>query len=214
MPAIAAAHPSSVLRQAADGRMEIIPWTVEQYLWAVNNHVLPEDTGTELVDGFIVRKDRSAAGEDPMTIGDRHRLTVTELAETTSDFKPFGCFMQTQQPVDMLLVNMPEPDGAVVRGRPRDYAGRPAGPADVLCVIEVSDASLLRDTTVKLRVYAAAGVPVYVVVDLQHDVVLVHRDPNPVDGTYPPPTRLGRGDTLALPAGGAVHVDIPVDQLL
>ncbi len=81
-------------------------------------------------------------------------------------------------------------------------------------MIEVSDGSLLRDTTVKFRIYAEAGTPVYVVVYLQHDIVLVHRDPNPADGTYPPPVTLRRGDILVLPAGGTNTVDIAVDRLL
>ncbi len=210
---VATAVRQSMLDQVLKGQLELVPWTTEQYLWALNSGFLPGDTGTELIDGFVVRKDRSAAGEDPMSIGDRHRLAVTELAETTSDFRPFGSFMQTQQPVGMPLGSLPEPDGVVVRGRPRDYADRPAMPSDVLCVIEVSDSSLLRDLTVKLGVYAAGGVPVYVVVDLQHDVVLVHRDPQP-DGTYPPPVELRRGDTLALPAGPTGTVDVPVARLL
>ena len=203
----------SVFRAALDGRLQVVGWTLEQYQLAVNQGWLPEDTGTELVGGIIVRKDRSAVGEDPLTIGDRHRLAVNELGDLGPDFKPFGCFIQTQQPIAIPPDGSPEPDASVARGRSRDYADGPPGPADLLCVIEVSDSSLLRDTTVKLRVYAAAGVPVYVVVDLQHDLILVHRDPQP-DGTYPPPAELRRGDTLALPAGGANVVEVPVDRLL
>ena len=211
MPATAGRQ--TLFRQVLDGTLEIVPWTVEQYRRAVENGWLPEDTGTELVNGLIIRKDRSAAGEDPMTIGDRHRLCTQRLARLDAQFRPFGCFVQKEDPVAMPPDGEPEPDIAVVRADIEDYADGPPGPADVLCVIEVSDSSLLRDTTVKRRVYAEAGVPVYVVVDLQHDAVLVHRDPNPADGTYPPPATLGRGDVLALPAGGGHAVEVLVDRL-
>jgi len=204
----------SVFSLALDGQLDLVPWTVEQYHLWIQNGWLPEDTGAELIDGFIVRKDRSAAGEDPMTIGDRHRLAVNELVDVAPAFKLFGCFLQIQQPVSMPPDGEPEPDASIARGRSRDYADGPPGPPDVLCVIEVSDSSLLRDTTVKLRIYAEAGTPVYVVVDLQHDVVLVHRDPNAGAGTYPPPQTLRRGDTLSLPTAGSDTVDIAVDQLL
>ena len=203
----------SVLSLAMEGHIDVVPWTVEQYHLWIQNGWLAEDTGAELIDGFIVRKDRSAAGEDPSTIGDRHRLAVQFLNRLSRQFEQFGCFVQKDDPIALPPRHEPEPDAAVVRGDYLDYADGPPGPADVLCVIEVSDSSLLRDTTVKLRAYAAAGVPVYVVVDLQHDVVLVHRDPQP-DGTYPPPVTLRRGDTLSLPAAGGNAVGLPVDRLL
>ena len=212
MPATAAR--ASVFQQALEGHLEIVPWTLEQYHRAIGNGFWPEETGTELIGGLVVRKDRSAAGEDPMTVGDRHRLATQQLAARAPQFEPFGCFLQKADPIAVPPDQEPEPDIAIVRGRIEDFADGPPGPAHILCVIEVSDSSLVRDMTVKLRVYAAAGVPVYVVVDLQHDVVLVHRDPNPADGTYPPPAELRRGDTLALPAGGTNHVDVAVDQLL
>ena len=212
MAAVTAIH-QSMLQDVLDGRVEVVPWTVDQYHRAIENGFWPEDMGTELIAGLVVRKDRSAQGEDRMTIGDRHRLAVLRLDRLVPRFEPFGCFIQSQQPIAVPPDHEPEPDAAIVRGDIEDYAHGPPGPADVLCVVEVADSSLLRDMTVKLRVYAEARVPLYVVIDLQHDVVLVHRDPLP-DGTYPPPVQLRRGDTLALPAGGANTVEIAVDRLL
>lgn len=203
----------TVISMAAAGQMEVVPWTQDQYRRAVNEGWLPEDTGTELLDGFIVRKDRSAVGEDPMNVGDRHRIAVLMLARLGPQFESHGCFVQTQQPVALSNRHEPEPDAAVVRGAIEDYRDGPPGPGHLLCVVGVSDSSLLRDTTIKLRACAAAGVPVYVVVDLPHDVVRVHRDPRPA-GTYALPVEFRRGDVLALPAGGAAVVEIAVDRLL
>ena len=187
--------------------------TVDEYHRLIALHILPEDTTIELLDGFLVRKDRSAVGGDSDAVGNRHRVALLMLGEAAERFNPFGCFLQRSDPIAIRPHDEPEPDAAVIRGDIEDYRHGPPRPADVLCVVEVSDHSLPLDTTVKLRLYAAAGVPVYVVIDLQHDVVLVHRDPRP-NGTYPPPVQLRRGDTLELPAGGANAVEIAVDRLL
>src|SRR5690606_27173577 len=48
---------------------------------------------------------------------------------------------------------------------------------DVLLVVEISDSSLRRDITSKLRQYAGAGIPEHWVVDVNDRRVLVHRDP-------------------------------------
>ena len=188
--------------------------TVDLYHQLIALHAIPEDTNTELIDGLLVRKDRSAVGGSPESVGNRHRLALMRLGEIGPDLRRFDCFLQKGDPIAIRPRDEPEPDAAVVHGDVEDYRNGPPRPADVLCVVEVSDNSLQVDTTAKLRIYAAAGVPVYVVVDLQHDVVLVHRDPTPATGTYPPPAELRRGDTLTLPAGGGNAVDVPVDRLL
>ncbi len=41
----------------------------------------------------------------------------------------------------------------------------------MLCVVDVADASLRRDRTVKLTAYAAAGIPMFVIVNLVDDQV-------------------------------------------
>ncbi|MEX2620537.1 MAG: Uma2 family endonuclease [Egibacteraceae bacterium] len=67
----------------------------------------------------------------------------------------------------------PEPDIAVVPAdEPRDRH-----PQRALLVIEVADSSLALDLVRKARIYAAAGVPVYWVIDVAGDVVHVHTDP-------------------------------------
>ena len=93
---------------------------------------MPEDASVELLDGFIVLKDRAKVGEDPMTVGDRHRIAVLPLAQSAPAFERLGCFWQTQQPIS-LPTNEPEPGGAVVRGGIDDYLDHPPGTAYVSC---------------------------------------------------------------------------------
>lgn len=202
---------TTILQEAAAGRATIVAWTVDQYHRAIESGLVPEDSAVELLDGFIVRKDRAKAGESPMTIGDRHRVVVVRLAQATPLFEPFGCFLQTQQPVSLPPAHEPEPDGAVVRGHIDDHLDSPPRAVDLYCLIEVADSSLALDVGPKLRAYAGAGIPQYVVVDLVNDRVLVHEAP---DGdSFSRVSTLTRGETLRISAGSG-HVPMPVDRLL
>ncbi len=65
--------------------------------------------------------------------------------------------------------------------QPRDdfYAGGHPVAEDVLLVIEVAESSLAYDRSTKLRLYAAAGIQEYWVVDCAAETVEVHRAPGP-----------------------------------
>jgi Uma2 family endonuclease len=190
----------------------LVGWTVEQYHDLINCGGIPENPRTELIDGLLVWKDRAKAGEDPMTVGDRHRIAVTQLGQLAPQFLALGCFLQTQQPIAIQPNNEPEPDISIIRGRIEDFVDHPAGPEDTIFVLEVSDSSLRRDLKVKLPIYAQAGIPEYIVVDLQNDVILIHRKPE--GDRYTVVLQLKRGDVLALSAGGSNCVEVPVSLLL
>jgi Uma2 family endonuclease len=203
---------TSILQDAAAGRAIIQPWTVDLYHHAIEQGWLEESTAFELLDGFIVRKDRAKAGENPVTIGDRHRLTVQRLVKLAPLFEPLGCTLQIQQPIQLPPQNEPEPDGSIIRGTDEDYRDGPPGAADVQCVIEVSDNSLARDLGVKLRSYARAGIEQYVVSDLVHNLVVDHR--RPLGDGYENVTPLQPGQTVRLSTISAQAVPVLVDRLL
>ena len=169
---------------------------------------MEETTAFELLDGFIVRKDRA---KDLVTIGDRQRLAVQRLVKLAARFEPLAHTLQVQQPIQLPPTNEPEPDGSVIRGLDDDYRNGPPGAGDVTCVIEVADNSLSRDLGVKLYVYARAGIGQYVVVDVVHDVVLDHRQPS--GDEYREVRSLRAGDGVELGAGEA-GVSVPVSHLL
>ncbi len=202
---------SPILLEALANRTRIVGITTAQYDYLIESGRLAEDTTTELIDGFVVAKDRSAAGEGPMTVGDRHRLAVLLLAKLDRKFNRLGHFAQSQQPIALPPDNEPEPDLSVIRGREIDYRHRKPGPGDVTCVVEVSDSSLARDLGPKLRAYAGAKVPQYAVVDLTSDRVLVHT--HPAGRGYRDRAVLSGRDTLRLSAGDAGAVPIRVDLL-
>src|SRR3954470_22220530 len=128
---------SELLRDAVEGRATLLPWTVEQYHQAIRSGVLEEAPTCELLDGLIVRKVRSAAGEDPLRVGNRHRLALTFLTGVAHQFRAHECYLQLQQPVQLPPHHEPEPDASIIRGTTEDHFDGPPGPADVLCVIEV-----------------------------------------------------------------------------
>jgi Uma2 family endonuclease len=202
---------TTVLQEAAAGRATIVPWTVEQYRRAIATGLVPEDPSVELLDGFIVRKDRAAAGEDPMTIGDRHRIAVVRLAHAAPLFEPFGCFLQSQQPVSLPPASEPEPDAAVVRGRIDDDLESPPHADDLFCVIEVSDSSLTLDLGPKLKAYARAGVPQYIVADLVNNRVVIHE--GPVGDSYSRVSSSALGETVQINAASG-RISLAADRLL
>lgn len=208
---------SSIIDETA-GRVRLAPLTVEQYEAMIAQGILPEGEPIELIDGLLVAKDRAAAGEDPMTAGPGHQLAVKKLTRLAPRFESLGCHLSIQGPIRLPPRDEPEPDAAVVAGAPEDYAERHPGPAEVWAVVEVSDSSLARDRTTKRRVYAAAGVAQYVIVNLVDRCVEVHEVPIPAEGRYARGPVVRRGDdevrVAAGPAGSDREVVVTAGELL
>ena len=165
--------------------------------------ILRDGDPVELVDGVLVYKDRSAEGEDPMTIGHRHNLVGKLLARLDPALVELHCHMQTQGPVRLPPHDEPEPDGAVLRGEPRDYADRVPEASDIAVVIEVADASLAYDRSRKLALYARGAIAQYVIVNLRDGVIESYEDPSVESGTYARTTLRRPGESLVLRVGDA-----------
>lgn len=204
------------LRELADDGAILFPLDVDRYHRMIESGILPEGEPFELIDGCLVQKDRSAVGEGPMTVGLGHAWVISELGDLTPRLRRMGCYMRVQLPLALPPFDEPEPDGAVVRGSNRDYRDRHPGAADATCVIEVADSSLLRDRTIKLRIYAAAAIPIYVIINLVDRVVEVYSEPMGKGSR----ARYGRQETLSgrqkvlLPAGRGRFLRVPVASLL
>jgi len=117
-----------------------------------------------------------------MSIGKEHRLVVSLLAELNAELARRGCHMQTQNPLSLPPYDEPEPDGTILRGRPRAYTDRVPGAADAGSVIEVADSSLTYDRKTKLALYARASITQYVIVNLNGQCVEIYEQPSP-DGS-------------------------------
>jgi Uma2 family endonuclease len=191
----------------------MVPLSVEQYHKMIDTGILEEGAPIELLDGYLFRKDRSAAGADPMTVGTFHAYSVSKLGWLLRGVEGVWHY-RTQQPITVMPDSEPEPDGAIVRGTPDDYADRHPTPADVSCLIAVADSSLRDDRLVKSRIYADARIPQYIIVNLLDKIVEVYSNPVAGSGRYAKMEPFHRGQTapVALPSGQSV--DLAVHQIL
>src|SRR5687767_15260233 len=109
----------------------VVGLTLDQYVRMIEQGILPEGAPIELLDGFLVRKDRAKAGEDPMTVGFEHVWAVQNLPRVlAAAAEQHGFHVRTQQPIALPPDGAPEPDGAIPRGTIHDYRARyPTAPS-------------------------------------------------------------------------------------
>lgn len=105
---------------------------------------------------------------------------------------------RSQLPLTLSRVDEPEPDLAIVRGTPEDFADRHPGPSDVVAVIEVADSSVDFDRSTKQRLYAAAGIPAHWIINLPEDHIEVLEDPQPAERRYARRREVGRNESARL----------------
>jgi Uma2 family endonuclease len=105
--------------------------------------------------------------------GLEHSDLVALLNELVVKALPPSHQLRPQLPFALSDYSMPEPDLVVVPRRPFG-AGHPT---ESVWMVEVSASSLSFDRNVKLKLYAAAGVPEYWIVNTEDMQVEVHRDP-------------------------------------
>src|SRR5206468_4301462 len=108
----------------------------------------------------------------------------------------------------------PEPDGAIVKGTPRDYTNRLPGPGEVWCVIEAAHSSLDRDREDKLAIYAGAGVPQYVLINLQNNTIELYSDPDAAAEVYRTKSTASRGETVRLNLGDGEWLEVGAGAML
>lgn len=205
---------ATTLVHLAEDQWLLYRHTVETYHRMIPNGIVEEGAPFELLDGLIVRKLRSAIGGDPTRVSPHHAWVVGRLSDLSRRLERRGCHLRTQQPVTLPPFDEPEPDGSIVAGRIRDYSDRHPGAADVLCVIEVADASLRRDREYKQRLYANNSIPTYLIVNLPGRVVEVYTEPINGCGRYGRLITLSPKETVEIPAARGQVLKVPVRRLL
>ena len=205
---------STLQQELTDARTQLMSLSTEQYHQMIEAGILVSGDPYELLDGVLVLKDRSKLGEPEMTVASHHAFAVQRLAALTAQLESLGCFMRTQNPVTFAPIQEPEPDGAIVLGQPADYLNNHPGPDDITCVIEVADASLRRDRTTKLRIYAQAGIRQYIIINLVEGVVEEHTQPKADQGQYDQLRTLGRDGVIEFFCAGDSRLPVNIASLL
>ena len=142
--------------------------SVDQYHAMIDADILTADDPVELLEGWLITK---------MSKKPRHSVTTQLVRDAIARVLSSSWSVNSQEPITT-LDSEPEPDIAIVRGNRRQYLDHHPGPPDVALVIEVADSSLQRDRTLKKRLYAAAGLAVYWIVNLVDSQIEVYTDPS------------------------------------
>ena len=162
--------------------------------------IFHEDDRIELIDGDII---------DMSPIGQGHEAVVGGLTETLVFACERRAIVWPQNSLRIGRWSAPQPDLVVLRRRADFYAtGERPGPADVLLLIEVADSSLRYDKTVKLPLYARAGIAEVWIVDLQHRVLNAYRKPDGDEYGEMTAHRAGDQVSLALAPDITVRLDL------
>lgn len=173
-------------------------FSVEEYHRMGEVGILQEDDRVELIDGEIVRM--SAVGEPHFLTVNRCNMLLVPLVR---DF----AVVSVQGPVQLSPYREPEPDVVLIRAIDGVPPRRLPTPEDVLLLIEVSDTTLSYDRNVKLPMYAEAGIPEVLIVNLNGGVI--EQFAEPADGAYSLVRQYQRSETIEAVAvpGLALAVD-------
>ena len=169
-PEVQAGQCSAGQIESRPGHRPLYRLSVEQYHRISEAGIIPSGAAVELIEGLLVRK---------MPKNPPHIIATALLNRLLLRLLPDDWFVLIGDPIMLeALGSEPEPDVMIVRGNPRDYRAAKPGPDAAALVIEVADTSYRYDRQVKWALYAAAGVPVYWIVDLNRRVLEVHADPS------------------------------------
>lgn len=175
--------------------------TVDEYERMIAANVWPEDERLELIEGEIIAM-------SPLNAP--HAYTVRTLLQMLVEALRGRALVDAQNPIRLEDGTRPEPDVMLLRPPATQYQRRLPTPLDVLLIIEVSDTTLDYDRTIKVPLYARAGIPETWVVDLNGERVIVFRAL--AAGEYTQMETVRRDATLAPTA--FPDLALPINDLL
>jgi Uma2 family endonuclease len=163
-----------------------------EYDWMVGQGFF-ETEKVELLDGVIVEMSPQ---------GTRHAATVQRLNPLFVLALRGRAAVRVQSPFVASDISEPEPDIAIVP--PGDYDA--SHPSQAFLLVEVAESSINRDRRVKTRVYAAAGVPEYWLVDVASGTIEIRTQPTA--GGYSQVRIARSGESIRLQAFPDVEIAV------
>jgi Uma2 family endonuclease len=161
----------------------------EQYFALVARGDLRPDDRVELLEGVVV----SMAAQ-----GSPHANAISRITALLVPLVGARAVVRVQCSFRAGRYNVPEPDFAVVPGPLERWEHE--HPNEALLIIEVSDSSLPTDRLSKAAIYAAAGVPQYLVVNLPGGRVETFAGPEPARAGWADARPALRGEQIGLVA--------------
>ncbi len=157
----------------------------EYYALAEHGILGPEER-TELIYGRIIKR--------ISPIGRPHCIALTKTAAALTIAFENGFAVEQQSPVQFDSGTEALPDVLVLSAQSDDYVDVPDA-SEALLIVEVSQVTLRFDRGTRARLYAAAGVPDYWLLNLAARTLEVRRQPE--DGTYRNLTTYGENEAIA-----------------
>ncbi len=153
----------------------IVPkrFRVEDFRRMTEVGILPEESGWEIIDGFLI---------DKMTIGSRHASTVKRMNRKLMRLLGDNAIISVQDPIHIDDYNEPEPDIALLKPREDFYAESHPAPQDVLLLVEVSDSTVEYDREIKKSIYAKVEIAEFWLVNLKESTIECYTQPK--NGNY------------------------------
>jgi Uma2 family endonuclease len=174
-------------------------WTLDRYHQVVEAGIF-DDEPVELLNGEIVEMSPE---------GVPHSSSSDEAAEYLRIKLRDRAKVREAKPITLPNQSEPEPDIAIVRLPVETYRSHHPYLEDIFWLIEYSDSSLTKDLEIKSKIYAAANILEYWVVNLRTRELVVFRDP--VEGEYRSQVTLTSGTIVPLAFS---DLQIEIGQLL
>lgn len=148
--------------------LTLAKWTVEDYHQMIDAGILMERQ-VELLNGEIVEM----APE-----GEVHAYASDEAGEYLIYLLGNRAKVRQGKPITIPLIQSePEPDIAIVERLGENYRNHHPYPENIFWLIEYSNSSLNKDLEIKTKIYAAAQIPEYWIINLKTLVLIVFRFP-------------------------------------
>lgn len=151
-------------------------FSVQDYMLLFERGILKPDERTELINGRV---------RTMLPAGIPHSQIVVKLVELIHDVVPRKEWCVYAQNTIEIAGNLPEPDLCIAQGPSQRYDHRRPQAEDVSMIIEVAETSLHYDRGEKLRLYAAAAIKMYWIINLVDSQIETYSEPMPATENSP-----------------------------
>lgn len=159
-------------------------WSRSEYDRMIAAGIFHPEARLELIDGEIFHMTPQ---------GSLHATAIRLVEEALRSVFTKNFDVRVQMPLALDDRSEPEPDLAVVPGRPRDY--RYTHPTHAVLVVEIADTTLAFDREQKLKLYARNELPEYWILNIHNQQLEINR--NPVHDGYQNQLILSSGDRVS-----------------